>query len=781
MMQQGVKACRAETVCTHARQQRQSRMMWPDYQQGTTGGLTIALLKKIIVGGVCSVLGLCSAISLSPFDRDGEPLYAIVAVFFALAYYLWYSKLDKKFSLPLCVVSALFGILNSAGLSMHFNGALSFLSGDPIEIGKFSAYAMGSGMIFYTVGFFLFRAFDSGLFMRKNGQPRFMQNIARVYDKHTVILSFAIILLFWLPWLVAYFPGTVGWDSFAQLNMYFGLHEKGWSSHYPILSTYILGFCMQIGQYLGSDNLGIFTYVILQSLVCAYIYALIVASMGKLKVCRTLQLLALVFFAIIPMWGMYAQIAIKDTLFFGFFALYALQTIMLVYDRETYMNSWKQYMVYGVAALLVCLMRKNGVEIVFLTTLLVSATMLYQQRKQRQRLSYGYIGVLALTLVACFAFNSVLTQALNISEENKHEILSIPFQQTARYVMEYGDTVTDHERAAIDAILDYDSLAELYDPSVSDPVKSTYKVQWTDDEGQLLSDYFSVWWAMFMKQPRPYVEATLANTYAYFAFTPPVVSSTSDTPGTRWLSETETNTTVNAGNFEIDSPEGLAGLRTGMDEYLDAWTVSPVLRLFFSCAAYFWITVLVATYFIAQKKWTYLAALAPGLLTLGVCLLSPVNDYLRYMLPVAAITPAMLSLAVSAEQSARPDPTGNMTDEQDPTPSIRLCLTNNQTACDRLCGVVTKGTCMADALHPYPSRRPSVLDKKPSNASPISMSIRSAKTITHHMHSPSLCSNSDSSVSPAGQRPCWDMVSRPTNPASVRKASASSSTVHSFP
>ena len=74
----------------------------------------------------------------------------------------------------------------------------------------------------------------------------------------------------------------------------------------------------------------------------------------------------------------------------------------------------------------------------------------------------------------------------------------------------------------------------------------------------------------------------------------------------------------------------------------------------------------------------------------------------------------------------------------------------------------------------------SVFDRNDSTDSLMSISIRSARTVSRQMHSPNLWESSGF-VFPFGQRPCCDMVWRPTNPASVRKAKASSSTVHSLP
>ena len=39
-------------------------------------------------------------------------------------------------------------------------------------------------------------------------------------------------------------------------------------------------------------------------------------------------------------------------------------------------------------------------------------------------------------------------------------MLSIPFQQTARYVTKYSDEVTEEEKDAINNVLQYDNLKE---------------------------------------------------------------------------------------------------------------------------------------------------------------------------------------------------------------------------------------------------------------------------------------------------------------------------------
>ena len=92
-------------------------------------------------------------------------------------------------------------------------------------------------------------------------------------------------------------------------------------------------------------------------------------------------------------------------------------------------------------------------------------------------------------------------------------MLSVPFQQTARYVRDYADEVTEEERDAIDRVLDSDTIGEVDDPNISDPVKKTFN---EDADSEDLKAYFKVWFQMFLKHPVCYIEATLNNYYGYF-------------------------------------------------------------------------------------------------------------------------------------------------------------------------------------------------------------------------------------------------------------------------
>ena len=87
----------------------------------------------------------------------------------------------------------------------------------------------------------------------------------------------------------------------------------------------------------------------------------------------------------------------------------------------------------------------------------------------------------------------------------KREMLSIPFQMTARYVKEHPDDITEEESEVIDKMLYMETLAERYDPVSADPVKgfAFYEIHNTPD----YLDYIRVWFRQGCRHPGSYVNA----------------------------------------------------------------------------------------------------------------------------------------------------------------------------------------------------------------------------------------------------------------------------------
>lgn len=434
---------------------------------------------------------------------------------------------------------------------------------------------------------------------------------------------FIFIVISWLPYLFVYFPGSVPHDGMYQLSMWFGYDPM--SNHHPWLISALFGVLMGIGRQW-SDNAGVFLIVFVQALTCAWIYGYLCARIRQYAG-RTAGLMSALFFALLPVWGMYAATVIKDTWFAAVFALYTCSFIDVFQSNIVQQANALTCKNLGMGRflllnILVCVTRNDGIYRV-IPALVVLLLCINTHRKQ-----------LLKTLILIFAFVAayqiLLFQVLGVQQGTPKEMLSVPFQQTARYVRDYGDDVTPEEKAGIENLWEYESLKERYNEELADPVKN--KTYVCDLQGFL--KYMKAWVTMGLRHPDAYIQATINNTYGYF-----YPFRNSDVM--RAYQDYIKGSPVNKG-FDIHYVMG-DSLRNCLTEYAGAWRTIPGVSLLSNPGTYTWIVLIVLMLFLRYKKHQELAVLSIPALHIVICMLSPVNGLLRYAMPLMACTPLLVA------------------------------------------------------------------------------------------------------------------------------------------
>lgn len=247
-----------------------------------------------------------------------------------------------------------------------------------------------------------------------------------------------------------------------------------------------------------------------------------------------------------------------------------------------------------------------------------------------------------------FLISGIIMPALSITPGSIREALSIPFQQTARYIKELGDEVTDEEKETIDKILDYDLLAEVYEPELSDYVKGTYNESASRAE---LLDYFKVWFQMFLKHPNVYLEATINNYYAYF-YPSPTTFETYSYSVIHYMTLNERLKEVVITDFAPSKFLNKYG--TVLEEIQEIISYIPGLSIVQSAATYTWTLILWFFYCIRKKRKDSLLSTIPLILMVLVCIASPVNGwYWRYIHPTAVALPGIILLNYFSDDKIR--------------------------------------------------------------------------------------------------------------------------------
>lgn len=411
------------------------------------------------------------------------------------------------------------------------------------------------------------------------------------------------------------YPGSFCPDAHWQLEQFFG--NKTFNSHHPPLSTYIMGALVVIGKFCVDANFGFFLYILLQMCAGAWIFSFGISKLHTAGIRFRYCVIIILFYALTPLWGAFIQWYEKDMLYAEITVLFLIFVIEIAAKKEC---TIKDAICLAGTGILASLLRNNGIYAVAPTILLL----VFFVCKPRRTLWVSLLSTLGVFL--CFT-ELIFPSLLGIVKGSIAEGLSIPFQQTARYVVEHGDDITEDERDAIDSVLDYDSLADRYNPVLSDPVKSLYRGDQTH-----LKEYLEVWSQMFWKHPDSYISSLLNNAYGYLA---PV--------------QTDIEAYVEIG---YDSYPFFTGL--GLHKVFDSSFTSvllgfknlglnvPLIKYLSMPGTYTWIIFGCALVMLKRKKYRYLIILVPEFINILVCIASPLANAIRYELPVAAAAPLLI-------------------------------------------------------------------------------------------------------------------------------------------
>ena len=284
------------------------------------------------------------------------------------------------------------------------------------------------------------------------------------------------------------------------------------------------------------------------------------------------------------------------------------------------------------ALVLHCLPAHRGEEI---STALFEqhADEIFDEAENRLHVQKAVLAVLLAVCIGSFGFDTFTEKVLDIPAGSVGEALSVPMQQTARYIRDYGNEVTDDERTAIEKVLDYDAIAQSYMPELSDGVKQYYKNPGKGD----LARYMLVWAKMLLKHPVCYFEATHANSHGYYTITK-----------CRAINDYYTfnnDICMEMSEMNVHYLDKSGYLRYAFVQALSAFEKLPLVGLTTSIGFMAWLTAVLGLWLARCKAKPVL----PVFIGLGIfwltCIASPVNDCMRYFLPVAGCLPLVFCLA----------------------------------------------------------------------------------------------------------------------------------------
>ena len=334
----------------------------------------------------------------------------------------------------------------------------------------------------------------------------FKESFSKAFRKKAFLYSFLLFLAVWLFHLILKYPAGNSVDGMGEIRIEEGI--RGISKMHPVFHALILNLFLKLGILLGNINTGIFLLVLFEMIVRALIFAYAIKLLADMRASDTGILMAVLFFALCPYIAGYVGISSKDAWCTDFVVLLFVLLAYYISDEEKFFAEKRNVILLVAAVTFASLFRNNG-AIITMPAVAVIAVIEIKKRGFKKQVFTLFLAFIIPALVTL-----TMDLALDTSPMLKGETLSLPLQQTSRFVVYHSDLLTEEEKQIIDNVLPYDEIPNLYNETLSDPVKSAVYADVTDDE---ISAFLSLWLRLFFRSPSCYLTAVVRqNIYMFY-------------------------------------------------------------------------------------------------------------------------------------------------------------------------------------------------------------------------------------------------------------------------
>lgn len=543
--------------------------------------------------------------------------------------------LEKWQCVVLMVFSAFFSFMQVIAISLKEDDSLEYVYGSGVNIIRSLFHGLCLAIVTYMIlkiVVVLIRRYC----IQKALAP------SKITWKNSLIMG-GLFVIAWIPYYILFFPGTANVDTVVQLMQSFEIPsyindittihppEAYYTNHHPFATTMLFELFFKLGlNVFGDINIGVAIYVFLHMLFLAAVFTVALQYLRHIGITKKRLLFIQLVIMFLPIFPMYAICMVKDTLFSAFLLLLMIMMYEVARTNGESFKKWRFDLFLALDCALIMLTKNYGIYIIIIVAIVYAIT----YRKYILQVLASFVPII---LVYQFLWISVLLPLWNVAPVGKQEALSVPFQQTARYVSEHGEEVTEEEKEAINGVLPYDKLKKLYEPMLSDWVKEKFN---QDASSEDMSRYFSTWWKMFLKHPDVYIESILNNTYEYWYIDK--ISDLEYYEFEPYLQKHDPDKQYE--ELYVTNNYNTGGERFAVYQLILMLEKTPVVNIFASLGLLPWLILFMIIFNIFQKRGKYILTYLVPVIIYAICMVSPDNGNSRYIMPVIFALPYLIAL-----------------------------------------------------------------------------------------------------------------------------------------
>lgn len=542
-------------------------------------------------------------------------------------FYIFMYKKELKKGVSVRILAAAFACILVAGKSYYETGTGMYLTGSLLHTVISVLSCIGFYIFFDAAIPFLFRLTEKGSY---TGEKK------HFFSEKPFLKAFLILAAVYVPFLILSYPGGICWDVIGQLEQVMGITD--YSAHHPLAHTLIVGGLTTLGQKLfGNYEIGFYVYVVLQCVAFLATLAATIAFLAARRARPALLWVILVLYCITPMYTNLATTALKDVPFTCFVVLY-IMGLASILEKPELLHNKSFYIVFVLVQTGTILMRNNGMPLVVLCGIGAFIWLFKKYKGKDKILSAGLLGVCSVVAGRLVIF--LLMLMLSATPGGKGEMFSVPFQQTARYLIDYGTELSEAEREGIEGVFPgVEIVADSYNPRISDPVKALYDKEAGVKE---ILGYFKAWGIGLVKHPLHYAETFYIHIYG-------------------WITPSVENSLRYETDYEfIDQGllfEGADKVMIFLYRFAGKFTPLAVLE---NIGVWTWLLALITFYLAGKKQGSNLVATLPFWVSLLICMASPCFFmHPRYAFPIVVGLPVFIGFILTGMKEGNTLSSGN--------------------------------------------------------------------------------------------------------------------------
>ena len=398
----------------------------------------------------------------------------VYLILYSFSKYL-FKKTSTKETIIHIFLSTVFSTLSISGVFFENQPCNVRFSSPSSVLSVTVAFLGGYFLFFYT--FHLLRCLGRSL--SRHTEIKEQGFWAVFFGKHCFIHVFCVVLLCWLPKFILFFPGTMYYDSWRCIAMFFHYPDLqdgtlGLTNIHPLIWSVPMGLLTKLGLHIGISWLASFFISVVHHVAAALLTAYTIVTMKKFKFHLRFLIAVLCFYIFHPVIIMFSSTIQNDFLYSLSIQLLTLECFIYLYDPFSFSQE-KRHFPLTALGVFGTILRYNGfyTVLIFIVFFALREAWSFLKKKSKPSLSIALILVMLFSLFCGQFVQKALEHSYDATIMNSRVKNAMLIQQATRCLILHGTDIPEDIYNDLHGVLLWsdEKLKENYNPLNFDGVK----------------------------------------------------------------------------------------------------------------------------------------------------------------------------------------------------------------------------------------------------------------------------------------------------------------------